>query len=221
MLSPLDLLPPLLTGAIVTIQLTLLGSLLAILMAFLAGLARLSRYFPIRLLSAAYVEIFRGSSALVQVFFFFYVLPVFGLHLTPMIAGVLTLGLNFGAYGSEIVRSAICAIDRGQTEAATVLNMSPLLAMRRIIIPQAVIIMLPSFGNLLIELLKATALVSIITLQELTFSARLLIQATGRATETYTLALLLYLLLALPLTKLTGVLEQIAGRGFSERGAHD
>jgi polar amino acid transport system permease protein len=115
--------------------------------------------------------------------------------------------MNLSAYGSEIVRAAVRNIDGGQWEAAVALNMSPATALRRIILPQALLAMLPPFGNLLIELLKATSLVSLITLTDLTFAGSTMIASTGRAGQVWGLVLLLYLAMALPLNWLVRRLE--------------
>src|SRR5262249_33804202 len=147
-------LPLLLKGALVTLELTVLSAVVALIVSIVAGLLRLSPWRSLRSAALFYVEIFRGTSALVQVFYFFFVLPMLGIDLSPMTAGVLALGLNFGAYGSEIVRSAVLNVPRGQREAAISLNYSPSLAMRRIIFPQALVAMVPPFGNLLIDLVK-------------------------------------------------------------------
>jgi polar amino acid transport system permease protein len=183
-------------------QLTVGGAILALLVALVAGIARSSPYAIVRFISSIYVEIFRGSSVLVQMFWIFFVLPLppFEVELTALQAGILALGLNVGAYGAEVVRGAIQAIDRGQIEASIALNMSPGLMMRRVIIPQATVRMLPPFGNLLIELLKATSLASLITLSDITFQASALRQTVGRIPEVFGTLLILYFLLAYPLT---------------------
>ena len=199
---PFDLLPILLRGLAITIELTILGAALALVVAIVAGVARSSKNIFIRTITGFYVEIFRGTSILVQLFWIFFVLPLppFNLSLTPLQAGVLALGLNVGAYGAEVVRGAIGAIPRGQIEASIALNMSPGLMMRRVIIPQAMVRILPPFGNLLIELLKATSLVSLITLSDITFQGLALRQSMGRTTEVFLLILVIYFLLAYPLT---------------------
>jgi polar amino acid transport system permease protein len=135
-------------------------------------------------------------------FWIFFVLPLppFNLELSALQAGILALGLNVGAYGAEVVRGAIKAIPRGQIEAAIALNMPRSLMMRRVIIPQAMVRMLPPFGNLLIELLKATSLASLITLSDVTFQALSLRQTVGRNAEVFGLLLVIYFLLAYPLT---------------------
>src|SRR5262245_41827711 len=118
----MELVRPLLDGAAVTAEITALSIVVALLVAFPVGLARLSTVGPVRWLAGAYVEVFRGTSVLVQMFWFFFALPAFGVRLTPVAAGVLALGLNVGAYGAEIVRGAVKAVPRGQLEAATALN---------------------------------------------------------------------------------------------------
>ncbi|MDX1664087.1 MAG: amino acid ABC transporter permease, partial [Candidatus Promineifilaceae bacterium] len=132
--------------------------------------------------------------------FFVLPLPPFNFSISAFQAGVLALGLNVGAYGAVVVRGAIRAVPRGQIEAAIALNMSRSLMMRRVILPQALVRMLPPFGNLLIELLKATSLVSLITLSDITFQALTLRQSVGRTTEVFTLLLVIYFLIAYPLT---------------------
>lgn len=215
MSPPFDLLPPLLRGAAVTVQITLLSAVLGFLVAFLIGFGSLARYRWVRLGARLYVEVFRGTSLLVQLFWAYFVLPLLGLRLPAMAVAVLSLGLNTGAYGSEVVRSAILAIPRGQTEAAIALNMTPGQRLWRVILPQALVIMLPSFGNLLIELLKSTALVSLITLSDVTFAAVTLATTTLRTTEIFSLLLLIYFVLAYPLTLGMRWLERkaLSGRG--------
>lgn len=187
---------------------------LAIVVSFVVGLARLSPWRLIRILVAVYVEVFRGTSAIVQVFYFFFVLPLVGIRLSPLTAGVLALGLNFGAYGSEIVRAAITNVDRGQREAAIALNMTPALTMRRIILPQALAAMLPSFGNLMIDLLKATSLLSLITLSELTFAGKVIVQGQGHVTEVYVLVLLIYFVISLALGRIFKLAEHRVAVGL-------
>ena len=197
---PLDLLPSLLSGAVVTIELTLGAAVVALLAAFSAGLARLSPSRFQRSLARIYVDIFRGTSALVQLFWVYFALPLLGISLDAMTAGILVLGLNAGAYGSEVVRGAIKSVPREQVEAAIALNLSERQTLWRIVLPQAILTMIPPFGNLLIELLKGTALVSLITLSELTFRGQMLRTAMLRSGEIFGLILLLYFLLSLIIT---------------------
>ena len=197
---PLDLLPGLLSGVVVTVQVTLGASVVALLAAFIAGLGRLSRSRFQRSLARVYVDIFRGTSVLVQLFWVYFALPLLGISLDAMVAGILVLGLNVGAYGSEVVRGAIKSVPREQVEAAVALNLSERQTLWHIVLPQAVLSMIPSFGNLLIELLKGTALVSLITLSELTFRGQMLRTAMLRSGKIFGLVLLLYFLLSLVIT---------------------
>ena len=217
--KPLDLLPDLLNGLSVTLILTAGGATLAIAMSILGGLARICPHPALRWPAIAYIEVFRGTSALVQLFWFFYALPLFGVYLSPMIAGILVLGLNVGSYGAEVVRGAVQAIDKGQHEAAQALSLSPLQKMRHVILPQAFVRALPPAGNLLIELLKSTALVSLITLNDLTFQAMLMRSESLRTAEIFGLLLLMYFAIAQLLMVATRKLEVALTRGWYEGGA--
>jgi polar amino acid transport system permease protein len=188
--------PRLLAGALVTIELTVLSAALAIAIAVTMGLMRLADSAVVRGAATVYIEFFRGTSLLVQLFWIFFVLPLFGITLEKFTAGFLAVGMNLGAYGAEVVRSAIQAVPRGQYEAATALNMSPATRMRRIIMPQALLIMLPPWGNLLIELLKGTALVALISVTDLMFHARQINASTYLSIESFGTALILYYLMA-------------------------
>ncbi len=189
-------LPALVEGLRVTLQLTVGGAGLALLLSLAAGLGRRARPRWLRWPANLYVEIFRGTSALVQLFWFYFALPFFGISLPALVTGVVVLGLNSGAYGAEIVRSAIANVPRGQWEAARALNLGNGQAMRRVILPQALPMMLPPAGNLLIELLKNTALVSLITLSELTFTAQVQRAATLETVPLFALTLLIYFAVA-------------------------
>ena len=170
-------------------------------------------------MASTYVEVFRGTSALVQLFWLFFVLPP-GLSLEPFTVAVLGLGLNVGAYGSEVVRGAIQAVPRGQWEASTALNMTRPQMLRRIILPQAFVAMVPPWGNLFIELLKSTALVSLITLGDLAFRAQQMNQTTMRTIPIFTLVLLIYLAISLVITIGMRSLEGRLGKGLARgRGA--
>jgi polar amino acid transport system permease protein len=207
--------PSLLRGALVTLQITLYGIGLALLLAFLAGLARLSKLRVVRAASTIYVETFRGTSLLVQLFWLYFALPiVLDIRISAMMAAVLALGLNYGAYGSEVVRSSILAVPRGQYEAATALNMTPWCRMRRVILPQAIVRMLPAFGNLQIELLKGTSLVYLITLMDLTYQGMVLRSFDSSKTpEIFAMLLVIYFVLAYSLTWIVRFVERRLARG--------
>ncbi|MDR5818139.1 ectoine/hydroxyectoine ABC transporter permease subunit EhuC [Caballeronia sp. LZ033] len=193
-----ELLPLLWKGTLVTMQIAVISILLAIFMASVATALRAAPYRLVRWAGNAYVEVFRGTSLLVQLFWLFFVLPLppFDLKLSPFTVAIVGLGLHYGAYGSEILRGALRSVPGGQYEAALALNMPATARLRRIILPQAMINALPPATNLMIELLKGTSLVSLITLSDLTFRARQLDEATFKTAEIFGLTLLIYFVLA-------------------------
>lgn len=199
-------------AALVTLALTVGGAALALVIAFAFGFASSSPSTPVRAGSRTFVEFFRGTSLLVQLLWFFFALPFLGIKLAPMAAGIIALGLNYGAYGAEVVRGAIAAVPREQREAAVALSLSPVQRMRRVILPQAWVGMIPPFNNLLIQLLKGSALVSFITLTDITQEANLLRAATGDSALAYSVALVLYFVIAYVGTLLMNVLEVRAKR---------
>ncbi|MGW8182567.1 MAG: ectoine/hydroxyectoine ABC transporter permease subunit EhuC [Burkholderiales bacterium] len=213
-----EMLLPLLRGLVVTVELTVGAVALAVVIALAAGLARLSPHRAVAWPAAVYIEVFRGTSALVQLFWFYFVLPFFGIELSAFTAGMLVLALNTGAYGAEVVRGAVLAVPRGQLDASAALNLSRRQTLWRIVMPQAFPAMLPPAGNLAIELLKNSALVSLITITELTFAAQLLRAESLRSAEIFGLVLVLYFGVALCITAGVRLLERRAGRGL-ERGA--
>lgn len=193
-------LPSLLSGLKITLLLTVGATCIACPVALVSGLARLSGNPFIYGPATCYIEIFRGTSALVQLFWFYYVLPYFGIRLEAFAVGIIVLGLNIGAYGAEVVRGAIQSVPGEQYEAAKALNFTKKQTMQRIILPQAFVAILPPAGNLLIELLKSTALVSMITLSELTFQGQMLRASTLKSMEVFGLILIIYFLVALSIT---------------------
>ncbi len=192
----LEYAPRFASGAWVTAQQTALASLLAVAVAFPMGMLRLARNPFARGAATIYIEVFRGTSLLVQLYWIFFVLPLFGITLEKFTAGFVAVGMNLGAYGAELVRGAIQSVPRGQYEAALALNLSPGTRMRRIILPQALVIMLPQWGNLLIELLKGTALVALISVGDLMFEAKQINGSTFRSAEAFGIALILYYVMA-------------------------
>lgn len=183
-------------GSLITIQQTVMATVLAILVAAVFGMMRLSDNRIIRGTSIVYIEFFRGTSLLVQLYWIFFVLPLLGVTFDKFTAGFVAVGLNLGAYGAELVRGAIESVPKGQYEACHALNMSYYKRMRRIILPQALLIMLPPWGNLLIELLKGTALVSLISVADLMFEAKQINGTTYLSAESFGTALIIYYLMA-------------------------
>lgn len=184
------------SGTLVTMLLTVLAAMLAIAIAVAAGLMRMAPSALVRGAAITYIEIFRGTSLLVQLYWIFFVLPLFGVTLEKFTAGFVAVGMNLGAYGAELVRGAILSVPKGQWEAALALNMSPAKRMIRIILPQAVLIMLPAWGNLLIELLKGTALVALIAVTDLMFQVKQINGTTFLSAEAFGTALVIYYVIA-------------------------
>jgi polar amino acid transport system permease protein len=209
---------PLLQGAWVTVQLTIYSTILGAVAAFAFGIGKVSGNWLVKGVSICFIEIFRGTSLLVQLFWLYFALPVLGqqlgidLRLPPVVAGTLALGLNIGAYGAEVVRGAIQAVPPAQYEAAKALDFTPRQTLWRIALPQAIPEMMPSFGNLAIQNLKDTALVSLISLGDMAFRAEQIRNFTQDSVGVYTLLLFMYFGMALVLTGIMKLLERSIGR---------
>ncbi|MFT5631073.1 MAG: polar amino acid transport system permease protein [Gammaproteobacteria bacterium] len=188
--------PLLLSGTGITIAQFLLGAVLTVALALLFGLMKLSSNKMIKGSAITYIEIFRGTSLLVQLYWIFFVLPLFGVTLEKFTAGWVAIGLNAGAYGAELVRGGIMSVPKGQWEAATAINMSGARRMWRIILPQALVNMLPAWGNLMVEVLKGTALVSLISVADLMFQAKQINASTYMSAQIFGTALIIYYILA-------------------------
>lgn len=189
-------LPFLLKATLVTIKITLLSFIVAIILAFIVGVLRTYKFSKILdLILNAYVEIFRGSPLLIQLFFIYYGLPSVGIAMDAEVAGVIGLALNGAAYMSEIIRAAILSIDRGQEEAGFSLGYTRFQNLRYIILPQAAQISVPPLVNGFSSLLKDTSLVSVISITELTRSGNLIYSRTARPFEVYLTLGLFYFVL--------------------------
>lgn len=214
-----ELLPLLWQGTLITIQITLIASVVAIMLAIFAALAKTSPWRALRWLANIYIEIFRGTSLLVQLFWLYFVLPLppFNITMTSYTVAVIGLGLHIGAYGAEVMRGALSAVPRGQIEAAIALNMPPFKRFMRIVLPQAMVNAIPPGTNLLIELLKGTSLVSLITLADLSFRANQLVQVTFMSREVFGLTLLIYFVLAQCINFAMRMLARRLDRGSMRR----
>ncbi|MGF2948628.1 ectoine/hydroxyectoine ABC transporter permease subunit EhuC [Microbacterium alcoholitolerans] len=201
-------LPYLLDGLLVTLQLTVGGALLAFVIAIALGLLARFDNVLLRGFARTVIEVFRGTSLLVQLFFLFFVLPLppFNVELPAVLVGILGLGLNYGAYGAEVVRGSINSVSRGQWEATTALSLSRTQRMWRVIFPQAWALMIPSLTNLLIQLLKGTAVVYLITIVDLTAELNKL-RIDTNVVFAYSLGLVVYFVLAYILTIAMNALE--------------
>ena len=148
--------------------------------------------------AACYIQFIRGTPLLLQLFFIYYVLPYAGIVLTPFVSGAMGLTLNYAAYMAEVFRSGIQAIPKGQWEAGSSVGMSRRLLMRRIILPQAFRIIVPSLGNFFVSIFKDLALVSVITMRDLMFSGELLASATYKHFEIFAMVAVIYFLISYP-----------------------
>ncbi len=211
-------LPALLKGAEVTAIIAVASMFLGAILAFAAGLARFAGGRLLSLIAIVYIEIFRGTSLLVQLFWLYYALPLIGISFDPITTGIAGLALNIGAYGAEVVRGALQAVPDAQHEAARALNFGQGQTLFHIVLPQAVVEMMPAFGNLAVQNLKDTALVSLISISDLTFQAQQLRNITLDSVTIYSLTLIGYFIMALVLVAFMRWLETILRRGVAFPG---
>ncbi|WP_020417801.1 ectoine/hydroxyectoine ABC transporter permease subunit EhuC [Amycolatopsis sp. ATCC 39116] len=212
--STSNIISTILSGLGATVMAAAGGIALTIVLSFVAGLAMLSRSRTVRFVSRVYVEGFRGTSEVVQLFWLYFVLPALvGFKLVPLFAGIIVLGLNHGAYGAEIVRGAVQSVPRAQREGAVALSFSPAQRMFRVILPQAVVEMLPPFNNLFIQLMKSTALLYFISAGEITEKGELLRPLYGsQLVLIYGVELLCYLAIAVVITMIMRLLERVLAK---------
>lgn len=207
-------LPFLFEGLGLTIQITILSVCFALVVGLVAALLRLSKIPGVTHCVRAYIDFFRCTPVLVQLVWIYYALPlVVGIRMSAFTSAVLTLSLNMGAFLGEIFRAGIQSIDVGQREAAFVLGMTYKQTLRRIILPQALVRMLPPIGSSMIVLLKESSLASFIAVAELTYQGHLLQAATFRPIEILSVVAAIYFILTFPLSLLVQYLERRAGIG--------
>ena len=188
--------PDLLRGAAVTVEITACALILGCVMGLLVGVGRLNpKNRLVYGICTAYVAVIRGTPLLVQLFILFFGLPQFGILLPAFVCGVIGLGIYSGAYVSEVVRGAIQSIDKGQMEAARSIGMSSGLAMRTVVLPQAVVRMIPPLGNEFIALIKNSALVSLLTIHDLMHEGQKIISVSYRSLEVYLAIAVVYFIL--------------------------
>ena len=186
-----------------------IGALIfALIFGLIIALMRISRSRLLRWVSTAYIEFFRGTPALVQLFVIYFGFPDVGFQPSPMQAAVVSLGLNGAAYLSEVYRAGIESIHRGQMEAALSLGMTPVRAMRYIVLPQAIWTMLPPITNFAIVILKDTAIVFAVGVVEVMALARFLVTESLQSAPIYLMAGALYLCLTIPMARLAARLER-------------
>ena len=201
--------PLLLIGAGVTIQITVLSTAIGFVIGLIVGVARISHLRPLRMLAEVYVEFFRGTPLLVQIFLFYFALPVItGQRIDPFIAAISACGINSGAYVAEIFRAGIQSVDEGQMEAGRSLGMTWLQTMRYIIVPQAFKRVIPPLGNEFIAMLKDSSLVSVIGFEELTRRGQLIIAKTYGSFEIWMSVAVIYLVMTLTISRFVAYLER-------------
>lgn len=204
----LDLGGPLLLGAVTTVEITLASLVAAIVIGLGLALLKLTRFRPLHWLIDVYVEVFRNTPVLVQLFLIYFGLAYLGVKVSALPAAIIGLSLNGGAILTEVFRAGLAAIHHGQREAALAVGMTPWASLRYIILPQTWRITLPPLGNYAIALLKDTAVVSAIAAPEIMFYARNLVTLTFETTLIYILAAALYFCLSFPLARLVDHFER-------------
>ncbi len=192
----LDVLPQLLRGLIITVYATLIGTAIAMVVGLLLAMARRSHLRLISWSVGAFVEFVRSTPLLVQLFFLFFVLPAYGIQFSPLTTGILALGLHYSTYTSEVYRAGIDGVPKGQWEAATALNFSPVNKWTKVVLPQAIPNVVPALGNYLIAMFKDTPLLASITVVEMLQQARSIGSETFRYLEPITLVGLLFLVVS-------------------------
>jgi len=200
--------PMLLEGALVTIQIAFLSLALSTVLGLTLALMRLSSLRILYVPAVTIITVLRGVPILVQLMYIYFVFPEIGIELSAFSAGWIGLGVAFSAYHAENFRAAILSVDRGQYEAALSIGMGKVRLMSRIILPQAVRIALPPYGNIAIMMLKDSSLASTITVAELTRSGQLIASSTFMNMTVFTLVALIYLAMSLPVSALNSWLER-------------
>jgi cystine transport system permease protein len=207
--------PFILQGLSYTIWISLVTFVIGLILGFFTALARMSKYRILRWPARAYISVIRGTPLLVQLFILYFGLPVIGITLTPVFAGIVGLSLNVGGYSAETIRAALLSIPKGQWEAATALNMSYWQTMRRIIIPQALRVATPPLANTFLSLVKDTSLLSAITVPEMLYQAKIIGGREFDYMTVYILVAIFYWIICTFLSAFQNWLEKRMGRYFA------
>jgi His/Glu/Gln/Arg/opine family amino acid ABC transporter permease subunit len=211
--------PALLRGLSVTVFLTTVVILAALVLAIPVALIRMSPNVVLRGFGSFYVEVIRGTPLLLQLVYIYYVLPSLGVNLDPMLAAIVGLTLNYTAYMSEVYRGGILAVPKSQWEAAATVGMTKARAFHRIVLPQALRIVTPALGNYFISLFKDTALASVVTVQELTFTGQIISARSYQYFTIYTVTGILYLAVGYPAALFVRWLEKRTSRTYRPKRA--
>ena len=207
-----EFLPILMSGVALTIIVTIGSLLLSTVLGLVWALMRVSGIGVLSGLSAGLINVIRGIPIIVLLFYLYFVMPEFGVTMTALQAAILGLGIAYSAYQAENFRAGIEAIDKGQIEAAQAIGMGWGQTMRRVVLPQAVKIVLPPYGNVMIMMLKDSSQASTITVAELALQGKLIASSTFKNTSVFTLVALMYLTMSIPLILLVRHFEKRAGR---------
>jgi polar amino acid transport system permease protein len=207
-----EFLPILMSGVALTIIVTIGSLLLSTVLGLIWALMRVSGIGVLSGLSAGLINVIRGIPIIVLLFYLYFVMPEFGVTMTALQAAILGLGIAYSAYQAENFRAGIEAIDKGQIEAAQAIGMSWAQTMRRVVLPQAVKIVLPPYGNVMIMMLKDSSQASTITVAELALQGKLIASSTFKNTSVFTLVALMYLTMSIPLILLVRHFEKRAAR---------
>src|SRR5215218_328791 len=207
-----EFLPILLQGVWLTVVVTIGSLLLSTVLGLIWAMMRVSGVRVLAGVSGGLINVIRGIPIIVLLFYLYFVMPDFGVALTALQASILGLGIAYSAYQSENFRAGIEAIDKGQIEAAQTIGMGWWLTMRRVVLPQAVRIVLPPYGNVMIMMLKDSSQASTITVAELALQGKLIASSTFKNTSVFTLVALMYLTMSIPLILLVRHFEKRAGQ---------
>ena len=207
-----EFMPILLQGVWLTVIVTIGSLLLSTVLGLVWALMRVSGIGVLSHLSAGLINVIRGIPIIVLLFYLYFVMPEFGVTLSALQAAILGLGIAYSAYQSENFRAGIEAIDKGQIEAAQTIGMGWWMTMRRVVLPQAVKIVLPPYGNVMIMMLKDSSQASTITVAELALQGKLIASSTFKNTSVFTLVALMYLTMSIPLILLVRHFEKKASR---------
>lgn len=204
--------PILMNGVVLTIVVTIGSLLLSTVLGLVWAMMRVSGIKVLSAISASLINVIRGIPIIVLLFYLYFVMPDLGVTLSALQAAILGLGIAYSAYQAENFRAGIEAIDKGQIEAAQSIGMGWWLTMRRVVLPQAVRIVLPPYGNVMIMMLKDSSQASTITVAELALQGKLIASSTFKNTSVFTLVALMYLTMSIPLILLVRHFEKRAGK---------
>jgi His/Glu/Gln/Arg/opine family amino acid ABC transporter permease subunit len=207
-----EVLPFLLKGALLTIFFSASSEIIGIIIGLITAVIRVTKIKVLSQLAVVYIDLFRGTPLLMQIIFIYYALPYIGINLPAIVAGIVALSINSGAYVSEIFRAGIESIDKGQTEAARSLGMSYMQSMRYVIIPQTIKRVLPPLTNEFVALIKDSSLLSVIAIAELMRTAKEMMTWKLNPSS-LTAAAIIYLIITIPLTRLVSQMEKKLKKG--------